>query len=305
MRRYAGIDIGTNTVLMAVADIAEGGTLVPVYDGQRIPRLGSGVDRTGSISDDALRRSIDAVRFFKREAERLNVDAIFACGTSALRDAANRDAVVGAIRDETGIDVEIASGEMEAEYTYRGALSAIPRPLHPIGVLDIGGGSTELVTGLPEGVIVRTSIDAGCVRMTERFFPALPPSERHLNTAEDYIRGIAARACNNVDIASLVGVAGTLTTLAAMDLNLDAYRSDVIDSHVLSIDTVDTMFSTFAAYTLDQMKRIRQVAEGREDILLAGVLILKIYMDLLGRREIAVSTRGLRYGLILSHADVA
>lgn len=299
MKRYASIDIGTNTVLMAIADVADDGRIYPVYDGQQLPRLGKDVESNKIIREDSIRRVIDVLKTFKKTAESYEVFQILACGTSALRDAENRDMVVQQIKAETDIDVDIISGDTEAEYTYLGALTGLSLIPATTGVLDIGGGSTELVAGRGESLVSRCSIDVGSVRLTEIFFQSLPPSPRLLYEAQEYVRNTVRQQIEEFKIKTLIGVAGTVTTLAAIQKKLPAFSADLIHGYVLGSKDIESMYAQFSGYSLDQMIKVPQISRGREDILLAGILILRVYLSLLGKQDIIVSTRGLRYGQIL------
>jgi exopolyphosphatase / guanosine-5'-triphosphate,3'-diphosphate pyrophosphatase len=301
MNRYASVDIGTNTVLMVVADVSADGKIYPVFDGQQFPRLGKEVDAAGFIHDNSVVRVIEALRKFKRKAESLNVKEIYACGTSALREAENGHEVIQRIKERTNINVEIISGQTEAEYSYLGALSNLSYTPGRTGVLDIGGGSTELVIGEWHTVTSRCSIDIGCVRLTERFLSPLPPSSEKLRDASMYLYKSVREKIQNYALDTLIGVAGTVTTLAAIVQRLPEFSPSSLDGFVLTVDDIESFYETYSHYTLDDMKRIPQIPPGREDILLAGILILKNYLSLLSQNAIIVSTRGLRYGQLLAH----
>lgn len=303
MNRYASIDIGTNTVLMVIADVTEDGILIPVSDDQRSPRLGKGVDADGLISHESVRRVLNTLREYKKKAESLNASEIFACGTSALRDALNRDEVVRHIKQEVNIHVDIISGEQEAEYTYLGAISGLTLPPGITGVLDIGGGSTELVIGNRHSMTSRWSIDVGCVRLTERYFTPLPPSAGKLNEAIAYVKNIISEITREYKVNKLIGVAGTVTTLAAIDRKLTTFSAELIEDHILSKDKIESIFHTYSRYNIEEMKSVPQITPGREDILLAGIAILRAYLEILGQESITVSTRGLRYGQILARIE--
>jgi exopolyphosphatase / guanosine-5'-triphosphate,3'-diphosphate pyrophosphatase len=301
MNRYASIDIGTNTVLMVIADVSDAGIIHPIKEEQRLPRLGKAVDASRIISEDSVTRVVTTLLEYKRIAESFHVSEIFACGTSALRDAVNRNDVVDRIKSETGITVEIISGDTEAQYTYIGALSGVPPPLpENTGVLDIGGGSTELVIGNGLSILTRYSINIGAVRLTERYFNVLPPPTHRLSEAEKYLTDAFANAIKITEIGKLIGVAGTVTTLAAIDLNIPRFSVKLIDGHVISRGKIESIYKKYAHYSLDDMKRVPQIVSGREDILFAGIAILITLLKLLNRETVTVSTRGLRYGQLVA-----
>jgi len=304
MNRYASIDIGTNTVLMVVADISAHGEITPVFDFQQLPRLGKGVDAHRKIPIESVNRVVDALTNCKDKAHKLNVSQIFACGTSALRDAQNSYEVIDYIKNHTGISIDIISGEKEAEFTYLGALSGIPHSEDSICVIDIGGGSTELVIGRNRTVDTRYSVDIGCVRITERYFNSLPPSAEKIHAADRLIEENIRNTIKKAKIDKIVGVAGTVTTLAAIYKEIDVFSPDAVDGVEITFDDIDKIFSEYATYSLEQMKNIPQVTEGREDILLAGILILRRYLKYLGKESIIVSSRGLRYGQLIARAAI-
>lgn len=298
INRYASIDIGTNTVLMVVADVTDDGLIIPITEEQRLPRLGKNVDANRIISKDSVHRVLTTLLEYKKIAQSLQVSEIFACGTSALRDASNRDTVIESIQNETGIAVEIISGETEAKYTYIGALSAFQTLSPNTGVLDIGGGSTELVIGNNASMIAHYSLDIGAVRVTERYFNSLPPSRHSLAEAEKNIRDTIVKNFVSVELERLIGVAGTVTTLAAIDLDIPQFSADLIEGHIISSQKIESMYREFSHYSLDDMRRIPQIVSGREDILFAGIVILKTFLTIMKQNAIIVSTRGLRYGQI-------
>jgi exopolyphosphatase / guanosine-5'-triphosphate,3'-diphosphate pyrophosphatase len=301
MRRIASIDIGTNTALMVIADIDDAGTIHPIRDVQRFPRLGSDVDRQKRISPPSVDRLLIALHEYVVMARDHGVVEILAAGTSALRDAANRDDVVRRIADETGIAVTILSGHAEAEYTFTGALSGLTVPAGTTGVLDIGGGSTELSIGTPDLLQRTFSLNIGSVRLTERYFPSLPPTKAAFEDAAAFIARNVSEGIEIDTLDSLIGVAGTVTTLAAIDLSMEEFDPRILDNHRLGARTVREMLQTYKDYSIEGMRNIPQIPSGREDILLAGILILDTYLEHFNIHEIRTSTRGLRYGHILAH----
>jgi exopolyphosphatase / guanosine-5'-triphosphate,3'-diphosphate pyrophosphatase len=301
MRRIASIDIGTNTALMVIADIDETGKIHPILDAQRFPRLGRDVDRQKRVSQASIDRLLITLREYAAMARDHGVVEILAAGTSALRDAANRDDVVRRIADETGIAVTILSGHAEAEYTFTGALSGLTLPGGTIGVLDIGGGSTELSIGTADLLQRTFSLDIGCVRLTERYFPSLPPTKAAFEEAAGFIARNVSEAVEIDTLDSLIGVAGTVTTLATIDLSMAEFDPRILDNHRLGARTVQEMLQTYKGSSVNDMRKIPQIPAGREDILLAGILILDTYLKHCNVHEIRTSTRGLRYGHIAAY----
>jgi exopolyphosphatase/guanosine-5'-triphosphate,3'-diphosphate pyrophosphatase len=296
------IDIGTNTILMVTVEIV-GGTIVRVLgDEHAIARLGSGVDASRTILPETFDRVEGFLRRYRAIAEDLGAARIVAFGTSALRDARNRDAFVAAMRERTGIAIELLSGNDEAVWTYRGALFGLGLDARRSAVLDIGGGSTELAFGDGERVERATSVDIGAVRLTERFFPSLPPSSDALAAARAWAGETAAELFGLPAPTALVGVAGTVTTLGAIARGLERFDAQELNGTPLALATIEEIASHLATLTHEQTRAIPQIASGRADIILAGTTILVAVMRRLGIETIVVSTRGVRYGIALREA---
>ena len=298
--RVATIDIGTNTILMLIADVDRINSLRVIRDEHAIARLGEGVDESKLIAPKAVERALTILERHQKVADREKVERIVACGTSAFRDADNRDEVVELVRERVGINIEVISGEEEAELTYAGAVSAFiaADKQEEFLVLDIGGGSTELTYGKSLSVTSRVSLDVGCVRLTERFLRTAPPTIEALHAAQSHIRGLVSQI-EKQPTAQMIGVAGTLTTLAALDLNLKYFDPMKVGGHLLSLEKVKSVFQKFSRMTVDEIAAFPQVLPGRTDVLLAGIMILVEVMETLGVDEITVSERGLRYGLAM------
>ncbi|HMD14107.1 MAG TPA: Ppx/GppA phosphatase family protein [Bacteroidota bacterium] len=303
--RIASIDIGTNTVLLLIADVDDAGTISVVHEEQRIPRLGKNVDEHRTIRQTAFDQILQILNDFKDQSQRLHADRIIACGTSFLRDASNREQFLSHIKQHTGISVEVLSGEDEALWTYRGALSGLTISEKHCAVIDIGGGSTELSYGRSEMIVgirdfARHSLQLGSVRLTERYFQHLPPTPEELKAASRYI-GKEIEKIHDSDFHryELVGVAGTLTTLACFDLGLENFDRQKISGYRLSFDVVGTWLDRLTHLTANDIRELSHCAKGREDIITAGVLILYEMMDAFAFPSVTVSERGLRFGLAL------
>jgi len=302
--RLASIDIGTHTILMLIADVEKNGTVSVKRDEHRIARLGKGVDEHGVIQKETFERVLDILLQLKALSDSDGVQRIAACGTSALRDAANRQEFIDFIREQLSINIKILSGKEEAESTYLGAVSEYidESPTETFSVLDIGGGSTELVSGTGTNVSSAVSMDIGSVRLTERILKKSPPDASALENAKQFIQEHLYNLTPLPSSTTLIGVAGTLTTLAALDLQVKTFDSNLINRYVLTKDTIDRIFHELKNLTLDQIKNISQIHPARADILLAGILILREIVDKVNASQITVSDRGLRYGILLQLA---
>jgi exopolyphosphatase/guanosine-5'-triphosphate,3'-diphosphate pyrophosphatase len=305
--RITAIDIGTNTILMLVADLRDDGAIRTLRDEIAFPRLGKGVDESGLISPEATNRALSVLKEYQSLSAKLGSEKIVACGTSAFRDSQNRDEVISRIRSETSIEVEVLSGEEEAHRTFLGALTPNEGPYlksaeddKRFAVIDVGGGSTEVTLGTCRHVKKSLSFALGCVRLTECFLRSMPPSAEELERARGCARS-ALSGLRDIDTigCELVGVAGTITTLAALDQNLSKFEVDMVDGYVLRFDRIIEIFEQLRPQTLAQIRSSPIISSGRADVLLAGVLILIEFMAICRFDRITTSTKGLRYGLIL------
>jgi exopolyphosphatase/guanosine-5'-triphosphate,3'-diphosphate pyrophosphatase len=274
--------------------------LVPVERDLVITRLGEGVDRARRLAAGALARTVEAVGRYHERAERSGARRVRIAATSAVRDAANRVEFLAAVRDRTGIEPEVLSGEQEARLGFLGATSELDPAAGPFLVLDVGGGSTELVRGWREPE-AWTSLDVGSVRLTERHVRSDPPTPAELAA----VRADAARAAADArrtvgrGARTLVGLAGTITTLAAVALGLPGYDRERIHHARLPRARVDEVTSALARMTVAERRRLPAMPPGREDVIVAGAEILRAVMDELGFDEVLVSEADILDGLLL------
>jgi exopolyphosphatase/guanosine-5'-triphosphate,3'-diphosphate pyrophosphatase len=295
----AVIDIGTNTVLLLIAEIEGPGKLTTLAYEQRVPRLGKGVDDRTTLGQDSMHRVIEALREYKSITSRHRLDRIVVAGTSAVRDARNAEELADLIKREVGFDLEVLTGEDEAYWTYRGAISGVDR-IEQATVLDIGGGSTEISIGNVHRVSATKSINVGSVRLTERFFKHDPPTPHELDEATNWVNGELANV--NLDgfaRSTLIGVAGTATSLAILDQGLREFSIHAIMNYRLELDRVNALFNSLHSMPSSEILKLSTVMEGRNDVMTAGTLILKEVMTLYGFKELIVSERGVRYGLAI------
>ena len=301
--RIASIDIGTNTVLLLVADVDEGGGIQPVLQEQRLPRLGRDVDLRRSIPAGAFDRGAWVVNEYKNLSNQLRAEIVVACATSAVRDASNREEFLAYLTKTTGITVSILDGDEEALWTHRGAVSALGEAAKEAAVIDIGGGSTELSYGAGdngERKLQRWSLQLGSVRITERYLKHTPATAGELRSASDFIVEELAQVRNpGLHRYTTIGVAGTVTTLACLDQGLPDFQADRVNGYILSRDRVANWLARLSGLTPQDIRSLSAATEGRSDILTGGVLILSVMMDHLQIGRITASDRGLRYGLIL------
>jgi exopolyphosphatase/guanosine-5'-triphosphate,3'-diphosphate pyrophosphatase len=275
--RVAAFDCGTNSLRLLVADLdLAAGTSKDVVREMRIVRLGQGVDRTGRIAEASLQRVFVAVEEYMEEVRGLDVDQIRFCATSAARDAENADDFVAGIRDRVGVQPEVLVGDDEARTSFAGAVRDLPPLPEPLMVVDIGGGSTELILGTGDGAVEAAhSLDIGSVRLNERHLHTDPPTKDEIREAVVDID--AALDTSTVDLgraASVIGVAGTVTTIAAGVLGLEHYEPELIHRSVLRLDAVQGQVTQLLSMMVEQRKALGYMHPGRADVIGAGGLIL-------------------------------
>jgi exopolyphosphatase/guanosine-5'-triphosphate,3'-diphosphate pyrophosphatase len=278
----------------------------------RITRLSAGVDASGRLDPDALGRTLDVLGEYRELWERTGVtDRVRIAATSAVRDAVNRDDFFRGVRDVTGVDAEVLSGDDEARLSFAGAVKAV-EVTFPVALVDIGGGSTEIVVGDRGGVSGAFSMQLGSVRVTERHLHGDPATPAEIAAAREMIAGAldgASRrfAQDGVDprsAATLVGVAGTVTTLAALHLGVDGYDPDRVHGSRLSADDVAGWSDRLLGMTTSDRAAEPTIPAGREDVIHAGVLILAEVMDRYGFGSVVVSEADILDGLAASLRSV-
>ena len=279
MTRVAAVDCGTNTVKLLVADIdTAAGTQDTLVREMRIVRLGQDVDRTGRLADVALERVFAAVDEYAATVSAHQVDAVRFVATSAVRDAGNADVFARGIEQRLGVRPEVVSGDEEAALSYDGATRDLGDVPAPIAVLDIGGGSTELILGdAHRHVRAARSLDIGSVRVTERLMPSDPPTPGELAAARDVVDAaldtLPSYDVRVGDARTLVGTAGTVTTVAALLLGLTAYDRSRVHGATFPRADVDALVERVLAMTVAERETIG-VPSGRSDVIGAGALIL-------------------------------
>lgn len=306
--RIATIDIGTNTAQLLVAE-REDTKLRRIHTAERFVRLGEGVDAQGRIETAARDRLLHALHDHVQAARKHNAKNVSAAGTSALRDAANRDEVLAKVQDRIGLSIEILSGPEEAAWSFAAASSAFDDLSGACLVIDIGGGSTELVAGhapsnvhpsYPDAITDRTSLDIGCVRLTERCFSSHPPSPEAIDAAEQIVdEALTAQSLELGSDPILIGTAGTATALALVhagpDSTWDALRGGGV---LLSRSAVRDWRNRLLQLTVDEIYALHPAAmEGRADVFPIGVMLLNRIMERYDRDTCRVSPYELRHGL--------
>lgn len=303
--RVAAIDIGTNSVLLLVAE-RRGDVIVPIVERATITRLGQGVDATRALAPEAVRRTLDCLAHYAEDIRAAGATRVGVFGTSAMRDAAGAESFRSEAKSLLGVEPRVISGREEAELTFDGATTGLDLA-GSVTVVDVGGGSTEVVTGhVATGPDRAISLDVGSVRLTERHVRTDPLSSNEIVAIRHDVRR-ALDASDIVPTRTIVGVAGTVTTLAAYALSVVPYDSERVHGARLSADSVDAAARRLATMPLAERRNLGSVQAARADVIVAGGLIVAEVLawarDCLGVRsgatdvEFVASDRGVRWGM--------
>ena len=299
----AAIDCGTNSTRLLIA-YPHGATVERL---NRITRLGAGVDRTGRLAPDAIERTVTVLEEYRQAMDRHGVVKVRMTATSAARDAENRGEFFSAAEAVVGTRPELLSGAEEGRLSFDGATSELDPGTGPWLVVDIGGGSTELVAGRADGgreLLAITSLDVGCVRLTERFLASDPPTAGEIESARRYIATLITRAVEQepglAGGRALVGLAGTVACLASVDQGVDDYDRDRVHHYTLTLDRVDQMLGRLSSLTAAQRRLVPGVEPARADVIVGGTIVLDEIMRQFGFEECLSSESDILDGLVLS-----
>jgi len=296
--RVAAVDLGTNSTRLLVADV-EGDRLEELTRELTITRLGEGVDERRRLLPVPIARVRNCLAEYRRSIEEHGATRTLAIATSAVRDAENGEAFLGEIEWSYGFATRLLDGSEEAAMMYRG-VAAGRTPLDGTLIVDIGGGSTELVLGSKGRPAASSSLDVGCVRVTERFLATDPPSRSELDEAAGFVRSILPP----YEARDAVGVAGTVTTLATLDLGLAEYDPELTHGHRIPLASVERELQRLAALTLAERLRVPGIEPGRAPVIVAGLVVLREIMHAYGLDEIEVSERDILHGAALAAAEL-
>lgn len=302
--KVAALDLGTNTFLCLIAEI-ENGVFTKIVDDQyRFVKLGQGVHETRQFQPEALKRAEDCLAEFAQIIKRHQPQRVLAMATSAARDVTN-SSLLFELGRKYQIPIEIIPGEKEAEISYRGAISGLPEQGLNRVILDIGGGSTEFVLGRGPDVLFSNSVDVGSVRLTEMFFKKQPSSPENLHNFERYVEESFAETVRKIlsiaDLDEVLAVAGTPTELARIEIgDFDVQR---IEGFIFDQKKLNSICAEFALCSVLQLHEVHGVHQGRAEVITAGAFILKKACEMLGKNQLRVSTRGVRFGIALELAS--
>ncbi|TSD99783.1 Ppx/GppA family phosphatase [Skermania sp. ID1734] len=312
MTRVAAVDCGTNSIRLLIADTAERGSLVDVRREMRIVRLGQGVDATGAFVPEAIERTRVALHEYVDMMLDVGVQAVRMVATSATRDASNREDFFAMARAELGrvvpgAEAEVITGDEEARLSFAGAVGELDPAEGPFVVVDLGGGSTELVLGDSDGVHAAFSANIGCVRLTERCLHSDPPTEDEIAAAREFVSERLAEAFAHVPVSEArtwVGVAGTMTTIAAIGRNLPEYDAEQVHLSRLPLDDVYDVCRRLVSMTHEQRAALGPMHPGRVDVIGGGAIVTSVLAAELSRRAgidaLVVSEHDILDGIALS-----
>lgn len=286
--KVAGIDIGTNSMRLILAKVEFDGGFIDNKKRVKeikVTRMGEGVDRTKIIADDVFSRNMDSFKYFVDKAKKNEAERIFAIGTSALRDARNSDDFVFEAKKHTGVDIEVIDGELEAKLGFYGVVQGVDE-VGRILIIDIGGGSTEFIVGSKiEGIIFKTSIDVGAVRLTELYGEKIFDLENFVSEKIKFLDNIIEK----YSIKRVIGIGGSITTASAIKQFMDIYDSDKVHNSNLSFDDIIFIQKMLASLNLEDRKKVVGLQPERADIILSGISILKEIMKNFKIADITVS----------------
>jgi exopolyphosphatase/guanosine-5'-triphosphate,3'-diphosphate pyrophosphatase len=298
MTRVAAVDLGTNSTRLLVADV-ENGALDELARRLTITRLGEGVDERRRLLPVPIARVRNCLADYRHELEELGAERTLCIATSSVRDAENGEAFLGEIEWSYGFTTRLLSGDEEAAMMIRGVTAGRP-PLHDVLVVDIGGGSTELVLATAGEVAYSTSLDVGCVRITERFLASDPPTRPELAAAGGYVRSLLPA----LEASAAIGVAGTVTTLATLDLGGAEYDPERTHGHRIPLASVEEHLERLAAMTTEERLGVPGIEPGRAPVIVAGIVVLREVMTAYGLNEIEVSERDVLHGAAFAAAEL-
>ncbi len=300
--RVAVVDIGSNSTRLLVAEVGE--AVEEVERHSRVTRLGRGVDLSGQLSDEAIDAACEAIADYVEVCRTGRVERIDAIATSAVRDAANGAAFVAELRERFALSARVLDGEQEARFTYAGATDARP-PSVPTLVVDIGGGSTELIVGRGKEVSFHASLQAGVVRHSERHLGSDPPTTEELEALAADVRVLIEEAIRDrpgTAVEAGIAVAGTPTSLASIELGLEDYDPQQVHGHTLTLATIQRLLSQLASAPLSNRVEIAGMHPDRAPTIVAGVVILVETMRAFGLERISVSEHDILYGIAIAAA---
>ncbi|MGE5629549.1 MAG: hypothetical protein ACM3TR_00455 [Caulobacteraceae bacterium] len=303
MKRFAAIDIGTNSMRLMLCEV-NGSAIVKKEKELIITRIGKNVSKTSAISVRSMERNIEALKYFKNRADKYGAEKIVAIATSAVRDASNKEEFVKSAKSESGIDVMVIEGKEEAELGIKGVMSEIDNHEVNVLVIDVGGGSTELVLGNKDGIEYSTSINVGTVRLTEQFIKGNPISDSDIKDIksrlmEQFSEPLQYLSSKRID--SVVAIGGTATTIGAIFRGLSIYNPDIVHNTDVNLSFVTETFNRLKDMTVKQRYEVKGLQKERADVVPAGMLILQHLLEGLKKEKVKISENDNLEGAVVKY----
>ena len=297
LRRVASIDIGTNTILLLIANVGKG-IIDPFFEIETVARLGEGVQKNGMLLKEAMERGFQTLSQYSKRCREMEVQEIFAAGTSALREAKNSEEFLKLIKERLDLSIEVISGEEEAQLSFLAVARDLQEKENPVLVVDVGGGSTEFILGRDNQINQWISLPLGSVRFTEQFLCSDPVQEEEWERMVNRIRELLMDIPHSKEPLSMVAVGGTATALASVEQGLEEFIPEKIHHFILGKEALKNQLLLYRSKTIEERKKIRGLSAARADVILAGGTILYLAMEELGCPSALISCHGVRYGLL-------
>jgi exopolyphosphatase/guanosine-5'-triphosphate,3'-diphosphate pyrophosphatase len=301
--RVASIDIGTNTILLLIAEVDEK-KLRPLFEMETIVGLGKGLQKEGALSQEAMKRGFQTLARYQEQCQTMGVQKIFAVGTSALREAKNSGDFLKMIEEKLNLSIEIISGEEEAQLSFLAVIRDLKELKKAILVIDVGGGSTEFILGKGDRITQWVSLPLGSVRFTEQLLFSDPVQEEEWKKMEGEILELLVRIPHPQEPFSMVAVGGTATTLASVEQGLEEFIPESIHHFVLRKEALRKQLHLYRSKTIDERRKIAGLPPARADVILAGGAILYMAMEELECPSVLISCHGIRYGLLYERLNL-
>lgn len=303
MMRVASIDIGTNTILLLIAEMDKG-RINPLFEMETVVRLGEGVQKNGILSKEAMDRGLQTLAQYLERCQEMEVQKIFAAGTSALREAKNSEDFLKLAKEKLNLSIEVISGEEEAQLSFLAVVKDLKEVKKLILVVDVGGGSTEFILGKGDQIRQWISLPLGSVRFTEQFLRSDPVQEEEWEKMERTIRELLFNIPHSQEPLSMVAVGGTATTLASVEQGLEEFIAEKIHHFILKKEALKNQLLLYRSKTIDHRKKIPGLPNARADVILAGGAILYLAMEELKFPSVLISCHGVRYGLLYKRLNL-
>lgn len=303
LKRVASIDIGTNTILLLIAEV-EGGRVNPLFEMETVVRLGEGVQKNKILMNEAMDRGFQTLNQYLVRCQAMEVQKFFAVGTSVLREAKNSEVFLKLAKEKLNLSIEVISGKEEARLSFLAVAKDLRDVKMPILVVDVGGGSTEFILGRGNQVCQWISLPLGSVRSTEQFLRSDPIHKEEWEKMERRVRKLLVDIPHSADPLSMVAVGGTATTLASVEQELDEFIAEKIHHFVLKKEALKNQLLLYRSKTIEERRKIPGLPAARADVILAGGAILYLGMEELKCPSVLISCHGVRYGLIYERLNL-